>query len=280
MRWICVTMMPFVLAAACLAGYRLGRKGGKWPIIGLAASLPLLLLRAMLSLYPNVAIALIPFDWYSGAHRWWGLAVGFFMLGLATAALRRCPTRRLAQVCEALLVLTAAAFLMGAVRCNPSKLNGRPSGPNGACYQTASFSCGPAAAATLLSQWGVATTEQEMARLCHTNGVMGTDALPAYWAVNRKLPRELEASLVRADADDLPWIGVPAMALIRSTPMRNHWVVILQSDREQVRLADPAGSVYEVSRDHFARDWSGILILIDELPPSDLAQVARRDSQS
>jgi hypothetical protein len=71
---------------------------------------------------------------------------------------------------------------------------------DGVCFQTTQASCGPAAAATLLQEYNIAATEEEMSRLCLTT-MHGTSMLGLY--------RGLKLKTRGSELDAMPFVGTP-----------------------------------------------------------------------
>ncbi|WP_425618536.1 hypothetical protein NA78x_002245 [Anatilimnocola sp. NA78] len=146
----------------------------------------------------------------------------------------------------------------------------------GTCLQTTKQTCSPASAATLLRQYGIAATEQEMAELCLTRD--GTSWQGLYRGLKLKTagtPYDVE--VVWCSDDQLRELAdrpvILSVGLARGSrsdsdftrefgwqPGVNHSVVLLEFDSAgNAVIADPS---LEMCREHWSRDmlrtlWRG-----------------------
>ena len=147
---------------------------------------------------------------------WFPLAAGF-LGGLAFAQRDRTQWRRWLPVFS----LQAAAFwtvlwpLMGEV-----PVCGNEWDKTGVCLQTTDKSCSAAAAATLLSMYGIPATEQEMAELCFTR--TGTNWMGLYRGLKKKTANTTwDVETFVCSADDLPAFNQPAILSVGLTTRSN-----------------------------------------------------------
>jgi hypothetical protein len=129
--------------------------------------------------------------------------------------------------------------------------------PNGVCIQTTSYTCSPAAAATLLKMHGINANEQEMAELCLTR--QGTSWPGLYRGLKLKTANTgWKVEVLEGTIDEIcrqkqagPCIlsvGLEANARVDASfseeygwqPGVNHSVVLLSSDHRGVEIADPS----------------------------------------
>src|SRR5690606_34010665 len=98
---------------------------------------------------------------------------------------------------------------------------------NGVCQQTTDYTCGAAAAATLLHAYGVEADEQEMAERCWTNALTGTDELCVARGLRQKaLPIGRRAVVGSMSYDELVARGEPVMVTVGWSLLVDHWVVV------------------------------------------------------
>lgn len=154
---------------------------------------------------------------------------------------------------------------------------------DGVCLQTDDASCGPAAAATLLSQHGVDVDEREMAKYCLTSRA-GTEPLALYQGlVSRSGAAGLSTRVASRDPDDwarhgqfplLAMVSPPELQFGTSRVVRlqqllgrssdGHAVVILGvADNGDYEIADPASGRVTWSRATVHRFYSGQAIYLE-----------------
>jgi len=137
---------------------------------------------------------------------------------------------------------------------------------SGVCFQSRSYTCGPAAAVTALRKLGLPAEEGEIAVLSHTSPVIGT------------LPDSLRAALQnRYGADGLKSqyrhfnsvaqlrdAGV-TLAVVKDAFLLDHCVAVLEVSDEMVTIADPALGKRLMSHEQFEKIWrfSGIVLKRD-----------------
>ena len=222
----------------------------------------LLLLRVILSRRPELEAILLPVDAYAAIQPWWGNVTGLVIMGIGIARAERSWLRVAAATAAGLLILITSQTAYAAFSV-PTKLTGRP-GPNGVCLQTTGYTCGPAAAATLLARLGVPTDEREMAGLCGTSPILGTDIYPLGRGLRAKLAGSgRNVDVVRGDWESLRKLKSPALAVVRFTAVIDHVVVILNAGEDSVQIADPLSGVRESPRAEFESRWRGYLVTVE-----------------
>ncbi|MEK7271110.1 MAG: cysteine peptidase family C39 domain-containing protein, partial [Planctomycetota bacterium] len=148
-------------------------------------------------------------------------------------------------------------------------------GADGVCRQTTGFSCGAAAAATMLHGLGVPATERQMAALCWTNAFTGTDEFAACRGLSKRLgDAKGRIRLVRAGPADIERLRRPAMATIRYALFIDHWVVVFGTAGGFVEVGDPLRGRVLVPKEEFFRDWRNLLVVAE--PPDGAAGQATR----
>ena len=137
------------------------------------------------------------------------------------------------------------------------------------CRQTQEFTCGPAAAATLLTQLGIRTDECEMEQLCGATSVTGTDEIAVCRALRMRLSgTRFRVTLERPGLDRLARHLWPVLARVKSDLLRDHWVVLLAMNDRTAILGDPLRGKVEVPASEFCADWRGIIVAVDEAHPA------------
>ena len=267
MKWVIAGLLVAAALLGHTLGTRLGRRSRRAALTLMVALFPILVLRGLVASLPELTFVLFPFSWYAALHPWWGFLPAFVFMGAAGVVAEGRLTRLAAGACALLILVPFLLALTGMVWFRADYLGGTP-GDGGMVMQTTGYSCGPAAAATLLSQAGIATTEREMALLCRTNPVLGTDPVSAVWGLRRKAgPAGYDVQLQRVTPLRLVGLQEPCLALIRYSAISDHWLVVLHAGSGGVIVADPDAGVYRMSWAYFLRQWRGIIITLD--PPGD-----------
>lgn len=126
----------------------------------------------------------------------------------------------------------------------------------GICFQTRSYTCGPAAAVTALTKLGLMAEEGEMAILSHSSPVAGT--LPASLCAairNRYADKGIECRYRRFDSvDQLQWPAV-TLAVVKDSLMLDHCVAVLEVSEKAIVIGDPVMGRIRMSRDSFEKIW-------------------------
>lgn len=152
----------------------------------------------------------------------------------------------------------------------------------GVCMQTSGSSCSAASAATLLSHYGIRTSEAEMARLCMTRS-WGT----SMWGVYRGLTLKTRGTgyrvvVDRLDVDGLRRAREPLLLVAGIsrreipadprytrdwgwTPGVFHAVCFLEpAEDDLILIADPSTGLDHWSRENLAVLWDGAVLRIRE----------------
>lgn len=154
---------------------------------------------------------------------------------------------------------------------------------NGNCRQTSQTSCMPAACATLLSRYGIETTEKNMARLCFTRST-GTNWLGLYHGLSVKLePEGLRPFLFDEDLEQLlahekPQIiscGITDAIAKKHPQYKSDWgwipgvkhaVVLFGMDGKRILIGDPAVGLEEWALEDLRILWDGRGVRLQPLP--------------
>lgn len=251
------------LAMAFLLGRRLGRAGGRAIRLWTLALLVPLVARAILRQRPDLEDALFRFDAGGLVEPWWGYPFALAALGIGSRKMATGARRGLVAAFAAVLAVHVAVEAGASAVADPSGLVG-VAGPDGICRQTSEYSCGAAAAATLLARLGVPADEREMAALCRTNARTGTDEI----SLCRGLRRKLEGSgrtvrLVRASFQDLRGLRAPAAVPVQFSLLVDHWIVVVSVDDAGVVAADPLKPhLVRIRQAAFLERWRGYLVTV------------------
>src|SRR5579859_7012844 len=179
------TVTPWLesLAAGAIAvlAFLLGRLSSKLPkpywVLGYLIPLTILLLYCLAVFEPEVAMV-PPLSWMLvGRSKF--VCFNFVTTMVLSAPLGRLPQKRnRVMVCLLIAVLTLMSIVPFAApafnRTYLAHLKTRIDG-DGVCRQSNDYTCGPAAAVTVLRKLGLPADEGEIAILSHTSSLTGTD---------------------------------------------------------------------------------------------------------
>lgn len=262
-RWLLFVAVLAASLGGLALGAWLGKKSVRAATIAVATGLLFVLLRALMRYVPPLEHALGPSDLYAVAHPWWAFPFAFLLLGAGARHMSTANGRKLVGVFAGLLLLVALQRLWITARFDPTTMHAVVR-PDGVCIQSTDYTCGAAAAAMLLHQVGVTTTEREMAGLCWTNGLTGTDELGVCMGLRRKLAgRGLRPALVTSDWDDLRRRGGPAMGTIKHSFMIDHWVLVLEVRERDLVVLDPLKGRHVLPRAQFLSLWRRGLVVLE-----------------
>jgi len=132
---------------------------------------------------------------------------------------------------------------------------------DGVCIQSNSYTCGPAAAVTVLRQKGFRAEEGELAVWAHTTRFTGTqpDVLCRVIQDHCGVPcREVffhDISELRS--------CVPVVVTVTFAFLVDHFVTVLEVTDTTVVVGDPLEGRVELTREQFDRRWRGCGIVFD-----------------
>lgn len=279
MRWLVCVVALVLIGAGMALGAWLGRREDRRPATA-AVALALLALALHASLTPARELAWFPDGGlYHRVRSWWVIPLAMIPLGAGTAVMSTPFARKGLGVFAALVLLSAARPVVLTAAFDPSTVNGRVA-PSGVCQQTTDYTCGAAAASMLLHACGVEASEAEMALLCGTNALTGTDVYSVAVGVRQKLAGTgREVRVVPCDWEGLVARREPALATIRWGFLIDHWVMIREAHPGAVVVLDPVEGVRTLSRAEFLGIWRGWVVSADRPPaagPEAVAPVASR----
>lgn len=264
MRWLLFFAVLVPSALAFVLGLWLARRGKRSAYAVVSVGLAAVLLRALVRYVPEVEYAVLPFDLYAVIHPWWALPFAFAILGAGTHEMSTPGARRGVGVFAGVLFLVAIQRLWFTARFEPASVHGLVR-RDGVCMQSTDYTCGAASAAMLLHQLGVKTTEREMAELCWTNGLTGTDEFGVCRGLRAKLVGlPYRPAIVRSDWDDLRRRGGPAMATVHHAFMIDHWVLVLEVKDDEVVLLDPLAARRVEKKEKFLELWRKVLVVAEK----------------
>ncbi len=218
-----------------------------------------------------------PFRWLMLDRREYALMAMICTVGLIPA-LRKLKNRRLAVLVTLFMALfighfSLMPFLLPAFnRAYLAKLQTKLD-RHGVCWQQTDYTCGPAAAVTVLRKLGLPADEGEMAILAHTTHRAGTppDALLA--AIQLRYADQGVRCQFSTFKHVTELRGLePVITVIQFGFLVDHYIVVLQVRDNQVVAADPLMGMRTLSHSDFEFIWrkGGILVTRDRssAPPA------------
>jgi hypothetical protein len=266
-----------LLVGAFVAGLVLRHGSRRRSLIVCAAALTVCLAKGLIARWPEIETALFPWPDYVLFSGWIG-PLAMLVVGALGALVRRRREWAFLTLAGLATVVYSADFLFwlsgGAEGAAAALLRNRDGqdgqdgqdtgrttkagGPmlSGAwpdrvrravrpedllCSQTTDYTCGPAAAASMLRLLGIDADEIEMAALCLTRPGRGTLDLGMYRGLNLKL-RDAGARrrvrILRLDPDDLAAVRTPCILRVRLGS--DHMVVLLETHGDRLVVFDPS----------------------------------------
>jgi predicted double-glycine peptidase len=134
---------------------------------------------------------------------------------------------------------------------------------DGVCRQGTDYTCGPAAAVTLLRRMGFEAEESELAVLCRTSAFLGT---PADLLANN-LQARYRAEGLTAEYRSFRSIAElensgPTLALVKFSLFLDHYVAVLDVGPETVTIGDPLVGKTILSHEEFERRWRRVGVVL------------------
>ncbi len=260
-------MTPWVesFGVACLAGVGVflgawfSRRPGRWWLVGYFVPLMMAVLYAAGARYAAFAFT-PPISWMMAGRTKFAI-IGFISTMVLTTPLSRLPRKRDRAVVALLMVTVVSLvsvwpFLAPAFYLQQlSHLRTRVD-QDGVCRQSTEYTCGPAAAVTVLRKIGFKAEEGELAILAHTTPAIGTqpDILAA--ALQKRYGAEGLTCKYRLfdSLSELKSCG-PTLVVINFNLMLDHYVTVRAIRDEKVIIADPLNGLTEMSPQEFAKIW-------------------------
>jgi hypothetical protein len=267
------TLAPWFesLAAAGIAilAFVLGRWSSRLPrpywILGYLIPLVILLLYCTAVFRPELTMV-PPLSWMlSGRAKF--VCFNFVTTMVLSAPLGRLPQKRnRIMVCLLIVVLTSMSIVPFAApafnRNYLAELKTRVDG-DGICRQSNAYTCGPAAAVTVLRRLGLQAEEGEIAILSHTSALTGTDpdalarALQKRYATNGLV---VEYRGFRA-ASELKDAGL-TVAVVKFNALQDHCVAILGVETNRIIIGDPLSGLGSSSIEEFENNWQFVGVVL------------------
>jgi predicted double-glycine peptidase len=267
------TLIPWLeslaVAGIALLAFLLGRWSSRlrkpfW-LVGYLLPLGLILLYCVAAFQPGVAMV-PPLSWMTvGRSRF--VCFNFITTMVLSAPLARLPRRRTrTAVCALIVILTLVSVVpFAAPAFNRSYLAGlktRVDG-DGVCRQSNEYTCGPAAAVTVLRKLGLPAEEGELAILSHTSALNGTEPGVLVKALQKRYGGSGLVAEYRGfrSVDELRDAGL-TVAVMKFNALQDHCVAILGVETNRVLVGDPLIGLSPCSVEDFEGKWLFVGIVL------------------
>ena len=246
------------------AGFGLGRWGSRlpkgWWLLGYFLPLALILFYGVGIHYPSLLPSMPAVSWLLMGRKKF-LILGFVAAMVLATPLSRLPQRRDRSV---IVLLIVAAVFGSSIwpflapmfnRKELAQLHTRING-EGICLQNTSYTCGPAAAVTVLRKLGLPAEEGEIAVLSQTSSATGTPPDLLAEALRQKYGKDglmVEYRFFK-DFEELKQAGL-TLAVVKFSFMVDHYVAVLKVNDIAVTVGDPLNGIQIISREEFLNQW-------------------------
>jgi predicted double-glycine peptidase len=124
------------------------------------------------------------------------------------------------------------------------------------CRQTTPYTCGPAASVTALRRLGIQADESDLALCMYTSPALGTpsDVLAATLQ-ERYAPLGVTCEYRGFDSVDALPRDTPVIAVVKFSFIVDHYVTVLDVQKDRVVVGDPAAGLLTYTREQFERRW-------------------------
>lgn len=263
--WI-ETLGVILLAAAGVVGGRWCSTWRKpWWLIGYVGPLMLVVLISVARRFPSLELR-APFAWITAGRLEYALLAPVVALLLTTPLSRL--TRRSERVLIVILMIVSIVTLSVLPFLTPA-FNRRYLSQlmtvvdtDGVCIQSNGYTCGPAAAVTVLRRIGVPAEEGRLAIAAHTTRFAGTPSDCLCSAIRKEYGVRCREVYFRT-VDDLRG-KEPAIAVVKYAFLVDHYVAILSVTDSLVVIGDPLLGRSELSHEEFAKEWRKSAIVLDQ----------------
>ncbi len=264
-----------IISTAVISGVLLSRKFSRLraPYWACGYFISLILIALLLTGRYSMALSFVPpFSWAAAGRARFIVSAWAITMGLITP-LSRLPHRSEKHIVCLLAFVFVTAFSIvpflapNFLRNDLSTLQTKVDS-NGICFQSRSYTCGPAAAVTALRKLGFNAQEGEIAVLARSSPITGTLPRSLYSALQARYGSEgLKCRYRYFDSvSQLRGIGV-TLAVVRDAFLIDHCVAVLDVSDRTVVIADPVLGKQLMSHEQFERMWrfTGIVLRRDVL---------------
>ena len=138
---------------------------------------------------------------------------------------------------------------------------------DGICKQTTGFTCGPAAAVTVLRQMGVEAQESDLAIASKCNLKNGTTYENLASAIKKLYgKKDIDCSIRNFDSINQLKEICPMIAVIKLSSAVDHYTAVLEVTEDKVIAGDPIVGKKEWTYEDFRKKWRFVGIIIKRIP--------------
>ena len=138
---------------------------------------------------------------------------------------------------------------------------------DGICKQTTGFTCGPAAAVTVLRDLGIDAKENDLAIYSKCNPKGGTTHKNLVKAIKKLYGKNgIECSYLTFDSIEQLKDSCPLIACINLSSAVSHYTVILEVTENKVIIGDPIGGKKQWSHENFQKRCWPTAIIVKHIP--------------
>ena len=251
-------------AAAVLAfalGHLVGRRSGRMAWLGLTLGMMLLLGWVTLLKHPAVAVHILPLHLLAYLEGTGAVPAFTFIIGIVLARSALPRQKRLASLALCLAVLYFLNGSLWLLQSTP-QVGFAEATDRRIVLQSQEFSCVAAASATALNLLDLPTSESQMAQLAQVRPGTGATLLRAMQGLQRRLDGTgHHVELLQPTLTELASLPTPMITPVAYERTRQHMVVLLSVTDRAVLIADPALGVLNLSPSHFARYYTGRVLV-------------------
>lgn len=238
-----------------------------WWLVGYLLPLGIILLIGVAHRYRPLEMS-PPFSWLMTGRTEFALLAACATMVLTTPLMRLPRVRD--RVAVTLLMILAVGhfsvmpFLAPALNLTTLRSLQTRMDSDGICRQGTDYTCGPAAAVTLLRRMGLPAEEAELAVLCRTSQFMGTP--PDVLA--KRLQKLYGSDGLKAEYRSFESLeelaaAKPTLALMRFSLFLDHYVAVLEVKPDTVIVGDPLLGRTELTREEFERRWRWVGVVLE-----------------
>ncbi len=266
-------------ALTAIIGFELGRRSaalpGRWWSAGYWVAMAMVMIYAT-SLRAPACFMVKPIGWLLLGQKKFA-AFGFVTALVLATPMQKLPQRRQRRAMKVLIVTfvsllsiwpyLAPAFNQRQLAALRTNIDG-----DGVCLQGTGYTCGPAAAVTVLRKFGLPAEESQIALWAHSTSTTGTppDILAATLEEHFSARGVTAHFRVFKDIAELR-TALPALAVVKFNLFTDHYVAVLEISDTQVKVAEPLVGMVSEPLDDFVTRWrkSGVVVVatpFDSLP--------------
>ena len=252
--------------AGVLLGYFFSRLPKPYWIFGYFIPLALVLIYGIAIHFPSLSFT-PPISWMMMGRKKFAI-MGFIVGLILTTPLSRLPKKRdriVVCLLMGFMIFSSSVWPFAIPAFDRKELGHLQTniGLDGVCRQTTDYTCGPAAAVTVLRKLGLSADEGKLAILSETSSTTGTAPDLLADTLQREYGKDGLIAEYRPfkDLSELQQVGL-TLAVVKFNFIEDHWVAVLQVTGTQVVIGDPIGGLVKMSHSEFLEKWRFVGIVL------------------